>query len=298
MKKPKAVSIVLAVFLLAGCELVMDEPTAGALNYIAIGLDYHDNTAGLEELSGPPYDATEIADALEKLASVSERTLGTTVLMVQDENEADGFLGTYPSLANVKAAIEELAEDAGTDDLTIFFYSGHGGTDTGDLYLAPETDEDISLSPEQLFELLGPIDGDTLVIVDACYSGNLVADSASSSSLVYWSTDFYEKYFSDTEYSVPDLFALTASAADTLAYEKVFEEAGHSHGIFSYALLNALSLDSDNLPLAASGGSLSVDDLYEYIIENQDISSNRLFLSHQHPMTSGGAMDLVLFRFP
>jgi hypothetical protein len=108
------------------------------------------------------------------------------------------------------------------------------------------------------------------------------------------------------------VFVLTAST-NTKSYEEGTAN-GHSHGVFTYALLNALGwshphakdLSTINLdllpnPPAAKNSILSAGSLYTYV---KDYKSPNSWYSvfapsgqNQHPMVTGGALDMVLFTF-
>jgi hypothetical protein len=158
------------------------------------------------------------------------------------------------------------------------------------------------------------VKGRRLIILDSCYSGIPIPESASSLSLVYENSinDWFNQYWSSEDYTTPDIFLLTA-AADTKSWE--INVADHKHGDFTLTLLQALgwpvphptisanptTVDAVSLPRALKGSVLTVDSLYAYIKDHQTYPiRSTLFWPRtnvQHPMTNGGAMDMILFRF-
>jgi hypothetical protein len=314
--KTKAIAILILFFfllLLSGCEYLSTEPTKGKVHYVVVALDY-ENASNINSLEGPLNDGQEFAAALDSLITSAGRIEGSKFLMVQEgpshtnETISDSL---YPSVDHVTSTIENLVSLTSEDDLTIFFYSGHGEADTGKLILGTTTGtntEDDRMSPETLLSLMNTLEGKKLLLIDNCYSGNYVEESSSSLSGVYSDYDYYAKYFSDDTYELSDLYVLSASSNNSESWEAYFIEDGHQHGYFTYVLLEGLgwphshssdlsTVELEEIPPASSKSKLSVDDLYTYVLDNQTISSSTLIYPHQHPMTNGGAMDLVLFNF-
>ncbi|NLZ76882.1 MAG: hypothetical protein GX911_02810, partial [Spirochaetales bacterium] len=177
------------------------------------------------------------------------------------------------------------------------------------LFMAPESNDDYDIElkvTEKLLKELQPIKGRKLVILDSCESGTSVPPSESSVSLVRSPSlsDWFDTYVSDESYAIPPVTLFTA-AADSDSYEM---GGDHIHGVFTLALLEALGGYHDNdtfrmgdtIP-AEKNGVVTVDSLYAYVMEHQKLPLKttiyRPTSMYQHPMTNGGAMDLVLFRF-
>ena len=319
----KLIFLLLAVSLLfiSSCELFTEEPIQGDVYYINVGIDYENNSS-VKNLEGTVNDAEELQRAFKAVLSRANRT-AIGYRMIQ---QGSGYFGdtmysinatlisNYPTKTNIEGMLTNLAETVQTDDLTIFTYSGHGYEESGHLLLAKPgaaTPAD-SLSPQELLSWMALIPGKKLVILDSCYSGMFVEKSPSSTSTVLNNSiaKFFETYHSKDTYGKPDLFVLTASA-HTDSYEAKFDSTvDHNHGFFTYALLEALgwnhphptdlSTAPTKAPPAAKGGMITVDDLFKYVKKNQLIPSRlKLFTGwseFQHPLTTGGPLDLVLFN--
>jgi hypothetical protein len=330
MKKLYFLLLLLPLLLFTGCEFFTDEPSKGNIHLVSVGLNYHGTNVNY--LQGTLNDASELQEVLKKVSSNIDRN-DTFSLLIQDGgvliSEATNNIRAqydYDSISDVdlptkSRIIEILSElkDVNENDLTIFTYSGHGDDDGSLIIAPPRTDgsifidetniyDDCRFTVKELLDAMNKIPGKKLLLIDSCYSGQHVEESSSSLSTVYSDYDYYAKYFSDESYELPDIYVLSASANNTESYEDYFDEAGHNHGYFTYALLDALgwprshstdlsSVIIDDIPPAAKNSVVTVDGLYEYIIEHQLIDSYSLFKSFQHPMTNGGAMDMVLFNF-
>ena len=313
MKKILMILTLFSLLLIMSCELSMEDPKAGDVHYINVGIDYKNNGVTnidvTDNLNGTVNDAKELFDALGAVIGKSKRK-ADGFLMVQEVNSPANFLAPdYPSLTNVKKYLEEL--EATDKDLTIFTYSGHGIKETGHLVLAYTGSKYETLDPATLLSWMDAIPGKKLVILDSCFSGMAVEGSPSSTNTVLNNSisKFFETYHSSGKYEKPDLYVLSASA-HTDSYEKDFDPLGdkpHYHGIFTYALLEGLgwnhannSPDNAGSPPAATGGNITVDSLFKYVKKNQAIPSRMKLLSnwthYQHPLTTGGPLDLILFN--
>lgn len=308
MKKLILLLLATSLLFITSCELFTDEPTKnGKIYSVIIGLDY--TNTSYDHLSGTINDANELRQAFTEVARKDGRGY-TNYQMIQEENTVPLIPSTsYPSKSNVKSRLNDLANITTEDDLTILTYSGHGVEQSGDLIFgrtSPATDNFMSVT--ELLISMSNIKGKKLVILDSCYSGMFVESSPSSTSTVLENSinKFFETYYSSDKYGKPDLFVLTASA-HAKSYEKYFADYSHSHGIFTYALLQALGWDHPHpsdikktYPPAAQNGRITVDGLYRYIIKNQllDLKFKLINYSgyHQHPLTTGGPLDLVLFN--
>jgi hypothetical protein len=320
---PKLIVLLLITTLaLSSCEIFWEKPIEGDVYAIMVALDYENSSEN--DLTGTIPDAEELFFALTSVTAKAARQFhgykflqeGTNIYSSSSSHDIGGTsISDYPSIANIEAAITQLASITKEEDLILFTYSGHGGAD-GSIALAPISSGDTAYTylTTTLLSRLSAVKGKKLVILDSCYSGIPIPESASSLSLVYENSinDWFSQYWASEDYTIPDIFLITA-AADTESWETGV--AGHSHGDFTLALLKGLgwpdphptisnnptSVDDLSLPRARKGSVLTVDSLYTYIKEHQiNPIRSTLFWPRtrvQHPMTNGGAMDMVLFRF-
>lgn len=92
------------------------------------------------------------------------------LLRVNEENIHSAF---EPTRATFNGIIELIIQEAGADDVTYFFYSGHGGRDghISPTYNNDTHDGSFTLTPQELINSLDRIPGTIVVILDSCYSG-------------------------------------------------------------------------------------------------------------------------------
>ena len=99
-------------------------------------------------------------------------------------NDADGMKLMLTSLTNkytvtektdqtasqIVASINSTFADATDNDVSLFYYSGHGVQDTGTLVGV----DDYGISLDYLASILANVPGHVIVILDSCYSGMLI----------------------------------------------------------------------------------------------------------------------------
>ncbi|MGE4464665.1 caspase family protein [Sphaerochaeta sp.] len=320
---PKLILLLLIPTLVfSSCELFWEKPMEGDVYAIMVALDYENSSQS--DLAGTIPDAEELFFALTAVTSKADRAFHGYKFLQEDKDiyssstthDIGGTpISDYPSITNIENAIAQLATITKDEDLILFTYSGHGGAD-GTIALAPMNSGDTAYTylTTTLLTRLSAVKGKKLVILDSCYSGIPIPESSSSLSLVYENSinDWFNQYWSSEDYTIPDIFLLTA-AADTESWE--ISVAGHKHGDFTLTLLEGLgwpdphptisanptTVDAVSQPRALKGSVLTVDSLYSYIKDHQTYPiRSTLFWPRtnvQHPMTNGGAMDMILFRF-
>ncbi len=300
-------AIILLSLLLSSCEIFMEEPQAGKVYAILVALDYD----GLNQstLHGTIPDAVQQDEAFAALVG-DEKFEG--YLFIQEKGgivDTKAINGTpiqlYPTIKNIEEAISALSGITTADDLVLFTFSGHAKG--GNIALAPNSGSAIeTYEVSRLLDGFSSVKGRKLIILDACETGyGVPSDPASSSTLMEKAiASWYAKYFNGERSVKSDLFVMTSSAT-TDSYEDIFN--GKLHGVFTYALLKALGWNVDTgtmsttIPPAAKRGRLTVDGLLSYIKTHQTLKTKRSlfkpFGDIQHPMVSGGALDMILFTF-
>ena len=192
-------------------------------------------TGTVNELDGPPYDVANMKKTL------AEFTGTPFVCTVRQDLTADG----------IRSAILNTFSAATQYDVSLFYYSGHGVDSTGDLV---GTDNDSYygyVSPSELRSILDQIPGRKIVIVDACYSGNMldyIKGNGSSRFAGAFASAFRDPTpaanFTEEENAAAynKYYVMAASTA----YETSSEVGTGStyFGVFTYALLRGLGYDA------------------------------------------------------
>ncbi len=237
------------------------------------------------------------------------------VINYLDDNSSDAtepLIITNPidfSLSEYLSDYEECGTEAhdielNSNDILIIYYSGHGAVSTGDLYMMSNTSltaTDYSLA--NFKTAIEKVKSKTLVVLDSCYSGNLIDESNTTirtrgPDIEITSYSQALDFLFDTTFddSNNNLFVLASTSKN---YESS-ESSTYNYGYFTKAFLNAVGwtwevedttslgdLESD-IP-SLNGGEISLDDIYSYTKDTDHFNKDYF------PMISGGRLDLVLF---
>ena len=187
------------------------------------------------ELVGPANDADAVSHCLSRFQQ-------TPFLVHQKQNlSGSGILN----------AVSSVFADAGEDDISLIYYSGHG--DEGGLLCGCDG---IDVSPSQLCAALDQIPGRKIIIVDACCSGGLLEEDAANpvqavgsvqantaSNAASGFVSAFTSAFSTKTRSVigsnGKYFVLTAARADELSQEGPLtygDGAQKTMGYFTFSL--------------------------------------------------------------
>lgn len=272
--------------------------------FLSVACAYIGDYNGARELEGTLNDQTFLDRQLEYLASQSDSSYhayllqnGTVDGSLQNESDRnlitvkqDGTVITQNDIApedfiaGFRETVSLIASEAEADDVLIFHYSGHGNNDGG-LCLPDGSGGYSVLSLSELVSLLGEIRcGGRLVMLDSCYSGNIVTDSDTDSR------QSLADLFSPYEGSVSSFWFSAASSSDELSWSADFN--GVDLGIHTARVLNALGFDLTSM----TAGRRDPD----YVSFNRIIS--RLAAVEvpgrtQHYTSSESIRDLVIFNF-
>lgn len=330
MKKTILTTIFTLLFLLS-CELAPSDYRA-EMNLITISLDYH-NSTDVNNLHATLNDAKEFNKVICEICNRQEITLSPEEYYQEGEGIDNATIENpkYPTKPHVLTALEQLKDKSKDNSINIIYFSGHGLKVDGSWLLATTTGESLNpdgtvknsqlLSPDEIYEKLEGIRGNTLIISDSCHSGFLYRENPYSLKEENFTLgEAFKKFFdSSSSLRYENIYFLSSVNHDKTAYEQgkgEVEENEKTHGYFTKALLEGLGwakgngtvLEDENIdltnfptmlnhgaPPASINGIVSVDSLYSYIIKNQEIYAGAL--EYQDPQVAGRRKDLILFRY-
>ncbi len=308
--------LLVALFFISSCEL-STPPTQGELYTMQVALDYYTLLARTgakypdEPLDGTISDAKALHHAWEgvadelKLTHIGYQFLqeGSAAPEPFSHKIGEKIIEAYPTKDAIETAIEALKAVTKKEDLIIFSYSGHAAQ--GRITLLSEDKSRPELyDVATLLAKFSTVPGRKLILLDACETGLAITPSPNSSSTLLGSSinTWYQQYFTKSDTPPLNLMVISSSA-DTDSYERTVN--GVSYGVFTRALLIGLGWNPDTGTMGDTLGPafkdtfLSVDSLYTYIKKNQSFPLKRSLFNplgkYQHPMTSGGAVDMILF---
>ena len=224
------------------------------------------NYSGDQKLKGPVNDMNALAGALKGLnRPYSVKTLPNS------------------KKAAILNAIKSTYADAMDNDVSLFYYSGHGvdagGNDTYQGALVPIDENYITM--QELAAELSKVRGRVVVILDSCMSGAAIEPKSAQSTangadpIEDVSEAFYESaveafsgYYLDAEDGEPasntrmgefrksKFIVITAASAYRSSYEGKFDGSGYYQGAFTAAFIKGLGC---KYPKGNYSGSMPAD---------------------------------------
>ena len=208
-------------------------------------------------LYGPANDARAVRFCLSNLGGMEYQTMARTNLT------ADELL----------TAIDECFGEATDADVSLFYYSGHGEAD-GSLV---GSDGEL-IAPEALRSALDAVPGRKVVIADACYSGQLIAEttrrSRSVSGTAGFTTNFQDAFARRSRgvLNAQSYFVITAAQAGEESQEGYVTSGGGGRimGYFTHGLCLGCGWNGVTNRAAEpaadvnADGAVSVAEAFEY----------------------------------
>ena len=239
----------------------MPQPLAHAATPVYRGLFIGNNTYDDGPLQGCVGDATNMRNALATSQSIQYSKLE---------------LKTNLTGNNILAALDNLSTWGQTDDdVTFFYYSGHGYSGAGIVGIDSKVSSGF-ISFSEVESRLGKVKGTVVVMLDSCYSGALIGKSVAASKAALaaynaaairaFATSPKAKTLSGSKYHV-----ITASSQTEESLEYGYPSTGTFFGLFTACVNEAMGWnrltgskyaefhgDADN------DGQLTIAEAYEY----------------------------------
>lgn len=248
-----------------GCEptlLIRTKAGSAAMQYAASNLiDYQADTtyralligqcaydSPLTSLNGPANDIV----AMEKALSLHPDT--PYICDVRQDLKRDEII----------SAISEAFAGAKAQDVSLFYYSGHGASQGRLVGI-----DRYPMTPASLRTYLDKIPGRKIVIVDACNSGAIIGKSADTAESFVES--FVAAFSAKTRSNLATdgYYVITASHSTQDSVE-IQTSSGLYYGLFTYHLVNGLGwnylskVEQSLLADADANGVVSIEEAYQY----------------------------------
>jgi WD40 repeat protein len=240
--------------------------TPPKLFVMAVGVnDYYDSRL---RLSYAVPDATAIAEGFRKAGTGLYAAVDVTTVLDSDV-----------TIANLDKVFTELGKKAQPRDVFVFFLAGHGKTKNGRYYFLPRDfryeDEDsiekAAMGQDKFQAWFAEIPArKSILLYDTCESGSLTGTNARGSDI-----DERLGALNRMTRATGRTF-LTATTDDAPALEGY-----HGHGVFTYAILDALDHGDVN-----KNGLIEVSELADYIDQKVPDISFDAFKLRQIPQRS------------
>lgn len=319
----KLFPIMLALLLLTSCEL-MDKPDKGKIYLVSASLDYR--STSVSSLLCPNEDQAAVIDQFAYLAELMDKGFYSYSLTQDGENVYERTL-TRPLLGDtinrreyfdigafknrLRKLLDRVALVSNPEDLIIFYYAGHGvkGFESSDAdvkhlngalvlgnvdfpeigdWRTSDSNSRVLYPISELRSDMGDIPGRKLIILDSCYSGEVVRDELDEGDEI----SMLSHLIRPRKIYMDNIWELTGSRYDEKSFEEMYDDEVY-HGRFTSEMLKELGYryGDEERPGSPSEGLITVYSLYESIRDHIDDRA-------QTPDTSSSFVDLVLFRLP
>ncbi len=300
MKQMKILLVPLIFLLLFSCDLSLDErkPT---IRIITVASDYigieagdlecciNDQKAMKEQLehlslhSGYEFDGIHITYSNGEIYSIRSTNDSSSEFQKRITSPYSD-LSRKPMRETIEAAFDALSKGSNDEDITIFYYTGHGAhgneypwLERGTLFFENNSEDGIHV--HELYEMLSQINGKKLLLIDSCYSGAFVYDDIHMPGTL---KDALNLLFVTPGFGNDDIWMLSASSEDEES------KTGHTYSLFTDSLLEALGYDTENGAVGfPESDDVYFSEIYDYVKANTD--------TIQHPQSERTIRDMRLF---
>jgi hypothetical protein len=265
----------------------VSEATVSDTTYRALAIGVGDYIYYGEDgdLIAPPYDVIKVKELFYDCKFGNENTSFTKISELKD---------TQATKTNIIQKIQSTFSGADTDDISYFYFSGHGATLNQTSYLCP-TDFDgnvnSAISVDELESTLSSIPGTKVVLIDSCHSGGFIGKDIFR-EIIDNPTFSEENYSSNFNENIINAFSNNRIAKDLLTSSE-YQVLTSSHwyqssyelnppdetpfGVFTQALYEGSSL-SNSIPADSNmDDSISLNEAYYFIMQwvaNMQISQD------------------------
>ena len=224
--------------------------------------------------------------------------------MLSDKSSTPYAITTKYNLnaSDIVAAIRDAFAGATENDISLFYFTGHGLSDTGELV---GNDGTSYLRFVKLRNVLDEIPGKKIVLLESCHSGNSIGRSVDSANIMSELNAFnaqaiaaFSSMSRSGELASTPYYVLTAASADEVGYE--VELNGTWVGLFNYSLLYGSGYDvlnSVGIALNADQNAdrqITLSEAYSYlrIKVKEVLASSNLVIPNVQVYPSGSSMVL------
>ena len=204
----------------------------------------------------------------------------------------DGTVGTVEAFS---AAVADAFQNADESDLSILYLCTHGvlsSSDDGQVYLLlGDGENESALSAQQLYELIAPIQGEKLLILDACYSGALIGRGQPEQGRLPGSHEepFLSPFIMDSSIHV----LTSANGYESSWYYDSDHLSTGAVSYFASALASSLGLYGAAEADLSGDGAVTLDELHRHLSVAVPSSSSQLLSTRAGALvlpTSSSAM--------
>ncbi len=256
----------MASFLFVGC-LPVTPPIDDKVVYRALCVGVGDYIYGDDDndLPGPPYDVDRMIQIFNQCRFGPLNTEFSIISYLKDRQA---------TRLNILQRIASTFSGADNNDVSYFYYSGHGYRWEGTSYLCPADSTSISslISVDELENALSAIPGTKVVFLDTCHSGGFIGkgmreitisqeelESFNDEVINVFSQSQSKGLFATNQYKV-----LTSCSSNQLSWEMI-PIFGNPYGVFTKSLCTGCGYYGDYPADTNLDTKVSLQEAYLYV---------------------------------
>jgi len=159
-------------------EVTIDTVTQNEVVYRALCVGVGDYIQGSDnDLSAPPYDVDKIRQILQQCRFGTSNTIFSNINYLKD---------WQATKSNILQSISYTFSGADSNDISYFYFSGHGSRFGNTSYICPAdmtSFVDSAISVDELEAALSAIPGIKVVFLDSCYSGGFIGKAIGNTTV-------------------------------------------------------------------------------------------------------------------
>lgn len=248
-------------------EITVGAATQNEVVYRALCVGIGDYIQGSDnDLSAPPYDVDRIRQILQQCR------FGTLNISFSNISYLKDWQATK---SNILQGISSAFSGADSNDISYFYFSGHGSRLGNITYICPAditSFADSAISVDELETALSTIPGTKVVFLDSCYSGGFIGKSMDETIISKEKLESFNNeiinVFSQAQPKglliTNQYKVLTSCHYYQLCWE-ILPEEGDPFGVFTMALYDGCNY-SDNYPADTNMDTMvSLQEAYLYV---------------------------------
>jgi len=239
-------------------EVIYRALCVGVGDYINYGSDI--------DLLAPPYDVDRIRQILQQCRFSSANTAFSNINYLKDRQATK---------SNILQSISSTFSNADSNDISYFYFSGHGSRAENTSYIYPAdmtSSTNSAISVNELENALSTTPGTKVVFLDSCYSGGFIGKSFEETITTKEELESFNNevinIFSQTESKgllTTNVYKVLTSCHYYQECSEIHPEEGEPFGVFTKALCEGCGY-SGNYPADTNLNTrVSLQEAYLYV---------------------------------
>jgi len=219
------------------------------------------------DLSAPPYDVDKIRQILQQCRFGTSNTTFSNISYLKD---------WQATKSNILQSISSAFSGADNNDVSYFYFSGHGSWVVGSTFYICPADAtsfaDSAISVNELESALSAIPGTKVVFLDSCYSGGFIGKAIDTTSASKEKLEsFNDEVITVFSQAQPkgllttDQYRVLTSCHYYQECWEIYPEEGNPFGVFTMALCNGFGYSSSYPADTNLDTKVSLQEAYLYV---------------------------------